>query len=278
MIRVVHADCRTYRYGPRRFHALITDPPYQVGTAARYAKGKAPKDYRGSNAAATGAFQRFAAAFEGREWDNDPLAFEAATWATFKPLLLPGAHVAVFANPGRSWRVCAALDKAGFEVRDVGAWLYATGMPKSGNLKPAREDIIIARNTSKDSARACFERYGTGKFYVDQARIGTRYPANLTTDGSDAVADLLGQGRVPYFFHAKADAVDRAGTTHPTVKPVALMAWLVRLLTGPGHLVLDPFAGSGSTGIALRQEGRGGLLVEKDLEHFCEAFNRVGLP
>lgn len=45
---------------------------------------------------------------------------------------------------------------------------------------------------------------------------------------------------------------DRAGSKHPTVKPVALMRWLVRLVTPPGGTVLDPFAGSGTTGAAAR--------------------------
>jgi len=51
---------------------------------------------------------------------------------------------------------------------------------------------------------------------------------------------------------------------HPTVKPVALMRWLVRLATPPGALVLDPFSGSGSTGIACLAEGRRFLGIERD--------------
>ncbi len=51
---------------------------------------------------------------------------------------------------------------------------------------------------------------------------------------------------------------------HPTVKPVALMRWLVRLATPPVALVLDPFAGSGSTGIACLAEGRRFLGIERD--------------
>jgi len=57
--------------------------------------------------------------------------------------------------------------------------------------------------------------------------------------------------------HARAGAGSRAGSanTHPTVKPIALMRWLVRLITPPGGVVLDPFAGSGTTGIAALDEG-----------------------
>lgn len=57
-------------------------------------------------------------------------------------------------------------------------------------------------------------------------------------------------------YQAKASKRDRGdGNTHPTVKPVELMRWLVRLVTPPGGLVLDPFTGSGTTGVACVREG-----------------------
>jgi site-specific DNA-methyltransferase (adenine-specific) len=54
---------------------------------------------------------------------------------------------------------------------------------------------------------------------------------------------------------------------HPTVKPVALMRWLVRLVTPPGGIVLDPFAGSGSTGVAALAEGFRFLGIEQSAEY-----------
>lgn len=57
------------------------------------------------------------------------------------------------------------------------------------------------------------------------------------------------------------------GVSHPTVKPVNLMRWLVRLVTPPGGLVLDPFAGTGTTGQAARAEGMRAVLVERDPDH-----------
>ena len=60
---------------------------------------------------------------------------------------------------------------------------------------------------------------------------------------------------------------------HPTVKPVALMRWLVRLVTRPGDLVLDQFAGSGTTGVACTLEGRRFILVENNAE-YCEIAER----
>ena len=52
--------------------------------------------------------------------------------------------------------------------------------------------------------------------------------------------------------------------THPTVKPVALMRWLVRLTCPPGAVVLDPFTGSGTTGIAALHEHRRFIGIERD--------------
>ena len=58
--------------------------------------------------------------------------------------------------------------------------------------------------------------------------------------------------------------IERAGNNHPTVKSIALMRWLVRLVTRPGDVVLDPFGGSGTTGVAALCEGRRVILVERD--------------
>jgi site-specific DNA-methyltransferase (adenine-specific) len=69
-------------------------------------------------------------------------------------------------------------------------------------------------------------------------------------------------------YEAKAPSSERPrgedGTAHPTVKPVDLMAWLVRLVTPPGGLVADPFAGSGTTAEACIVEGFRCVLIEKD--------------
>jgi hypothetical protein len=83
-------------------------------------------------------------------------------------------------------------------------------------------------------------------------------------------ADAGGASRFfPVFrYEAKAGAAERPrledGTAHPTVKPVDLMAWLVRLVTPPGGLVLDPFAGSGTTAEACIVEGFSCVLIEQD--------------
>jgi site-specific DNA-methyltransferase (adenine-specific) len=71
---------------------------------------------------------------------------------------------------------------------------------------------------------------------------------------------------------------ERKGTTkntHPTLKPVALMSYLCRLVTPQGGIVLDPFMGSGSTGIAARLEGFKFLGMELDEDYFKIAEARI---
>ncbi len=63
--------------------------------------------------------------------------------------------------------------------------------------------------------------------------------------------------------------------THPTVKPVALMRWLVRLVCPPGGVVLDPFAGSGTTGVACVKEGVSCIAIEREAEYLEIACARV---
>lgn len=67
----------------------------------------------------------------------------------------------------------------------------------------------------------------------------------------------------------------RAANNHPTVKPVDLMRWVVRLVTPPGGLVLDPFLGSGTTGIAAHLEGFRFLGIEREADYLAIATARL---
>ena len=78
-----------------------------------------------------------------------------------------------------------------------------------------------------------------------------------------------------FFYSAKADADDRLGSKHPTVKPVDLMAYLCRLVTPPGGTVLDPFAGSGTTGMACMREGFSAILIEREAEYIEDIKRRI---
>jgi len=71
----------------------------------------------------------------------------------------------------------------------------------------------------------------------------------------------------PLIYHPKAGKADRAGSSHPTVKPVALLRYLMRHITPKCGIVLDPFAGSGTTGQAAKLEGFDCILMEAEPEY-----------
>lgn len=82
-------------------------------------------------------------------------------------------------------------------------------------------------------------------------------------------------GASRFFFTAKADRVDRDGSKHPTIKPTDLMGYLVRLVTPPGGLVLDPFMGSGPTIWAAREYGFRAIGIDRELEYVDDAVRRL---
>ena len=96
--------------------------------------------------------------------------------------------------------------------------------------------------------------------------------------GINGHSRLIGdQGSAARFFYcAKASKKDRdEGNTHPTVKPTALMAYLCRLITPTGGVVLDPYMGSGSTGKAALREGFDFIGCELDADYYKIAETRI---
>jgi site-specific DNA-methyltransferase (adenine-specific) len=110
-----------------------------------------------------------------------------------------------------------------------------------------------------------------------EASASRRY----TDNGSTNFAALPGARRAAetsaarFFFSAKAGPLDRQGSRHPTVKPVALIRWLMRLITPPGGTVLDPFAGSGTAGVAALAEGFDAVLIEREAEYIADIEARL---
>lgn len=78
-----------------------------------------------------------------------------------------------------------------------------------------------------------------------------------------------------FFYSAKASEADRVDSKHPTVKPVALMCWLARLVTPPGGTILDPFAGTGTTAQAALIEGFKAILCEREAEYVADIRRRI---
>lgn len=179
-------------------------------------------------------------------------------------------------------------------------------------LRPAYEPILLARKPLAGTTPRNVGEWGTGALNTEASRVNGYWPSHLalshapgcTTAGctNNCPAGLLDATRPGLrpsrmFYAAKASKQEReAGcdelplrsdllysrpavrlrrNIHPTVKPITLMRWLVGLVTPPDGVVLDPFAGSGTTGIAALMEGRAFLGVEREPKYTGIACARL---
>jgi site-specific DNA-methyltransferase (adenine-specific) len=191
----VHAgDCRDVLrdYPADHFDSVVSDPPYGL-------------------------------TFMGKGWDRGVPGVEF--WQEALRVAKPGAHLLAFGGTRTFHRLTVAIEDAGWQVRDVVCWLYATGFPKSHNgpwggtaLKPAWEPVIVARKPLSGTVADNVQQYGTGALNIDGCRVGSdevnthvqpygyqrsgerwhgravetiphvgRWPANVLHDGSDEV-------------------------------------------------------------------------------------------
>jgi DNA modification methylase/transcriptional regulator with XRE-family HTH domain len=452
--------------------SIVTDPPYHLQSIVkRFGNTSKTDDTDTSARARAGAdgYARLSTGFMGKTWDGGDIAFRPETWRLCYDLLPPGGHLLAFAGTRTYHRIACAIEDAGFEIRDMLAWLYGSGFPKSHNvgkaidkrrnwsalprlqaairqarngrnwsqseaarrcgligpheslggggyiwfetgmriptralwpalrdalglgaefddcfteaereitgaveqwteranyeitskdgfrrdlpatpeaaawqgwgtaLKPALEPLCIARKPLAGTVAGNVLAHGTGALNIDACRVGTesttrtnnagtngdgwrmgksanvngstsgRWPANVAHDGSDDVVEAFpdrascnspslakargailqgerSQGAIypgengnasRFFYSAKADEGDRLASKHPTVKPVDLIRWLVRLVTPPGGTVLDPFAGSGTTAMACMAEGFDCIVVEREAEYAADIRRRI---
>lgn len=146
-------------------------------------------------------------------------------------------------------------------------------------LKPAHQVIVVARRPLEGLLLDNVMKFGAGTLNVDACRIHGedglhRYPSNFVGD--------IGPEFAKHFFAPRASSGEKdrylpAGmiNSHPTPKPIELMRWLVRLVTTPGAMVLDPFMGSGTTGIACMLENRRFAGIDLSDEYVEIARHRI---
>lgn len=126
--------------------------------------------------------------------------------------------------------------------------------------------LDIQSGTLKSGDSKGFKGEHTAKIYAPYA--------NNQIDPATIYADSGGASR--FFYCAKASKSERGqGNTHPTVKPVKLMEYLVKLITPVGGIVLDPFAGSMTTGIACIRLGRSFIMIERDEDSYNMGRTRL---
>jgi len=218
--------------------------------------------------------------------DRHSLLVDILTAARAK--CVPGAFALVWSLPKESHRVAVCLEDAGWVVKDQIAHHFGTGQPKSGGLKPATEFWVLAQNGTgrKLNIEECYikdpkavkpKKWSSPRGGFWKAEEGKK--ANLITNEkgrwpSNAVFDEFMLGDLPrYFYVRKTWPASKFG--HPTSKAVDLMEYLVRLVSYEGETVLDPFAGSGSTGVACKTTGREFIGIEKDPTYAAIAARRL---
>ncbi len=273
--KLFHADC--LRWLPEQpensIHAIVTDPPYGL---LEYSVEQQDKLRRRK-----GGVWRIPPAFDGHarsplprftvleQSDIRHLCEFFQTWATAcMRVLVPGAHVVVASNPLVSYRVAAAIVDAGFERRGEIIRLVMTlrGGDRPKNAHEAFPEVsVMAR--SMWEPWLLFRKPLTGRVQDNLRRWktgGLRRPS-LDKPFGDVIASH------------PTRTTERRLAPHPSLKPQSFLRSIVRAMLPMGEgIILDPFAGSGSTLAAAEAVGYAGIGVEKDLHYFNVA--KEGIP
>ena len=168
---------------------------------------------------------------------------------------------------------------------DIGRWpanVVTDGCDEVFALFPqsmGQQGDVRGTEASQAGGNGIYGKFGRVPFNrrAGEASAERRY----TQDGSTNFSAMPGKRReaagsaARFFFSAKADKQDRWGSRHPTVKPIDLIRWLCRLVTPPGGTILDPFAGSGTTGAAAIAEGFNAILVEREAQYVADIEERL---
>jgi site-specific DNA-methyltransferase (adenine-specific) len=229
-------------------------------------------------------------------------------WLEVKRVLKPGGFCLSFCSPQLYHRMATAVDDAGFDIKDQIMWMITTKMPKKNRLKPAHEPIVVAQKPFKGSIKANFEEWGVGQIDVTNTRVpwdgkpptgwvkGGMQRRPFGKDGKTTGTqkefgkeDANPAGRYPsniigevqkehqkYFYAPRVTRKERGEyNDHPTPKPISLMSYLVKVYCPQDTIVLDPFCGSGSTGIGAILEGRHFIGIDLEQKYIDISERRI---
>ncbi|AUQ81148.1 DNA-methyltransferase [Phaeobacter inhibens] len=252
-------DCRKFlRTKPDNLvDAVITDPPYGIG-------------------------------YKGSRWDR--FVPTAPLWREVLRVMRPGAFIVAASAAKTQHMTALALDKAGFEIKDLLVWHYTQSFPGAvsidgpwrSNLRTNHDPWIVARKPLEKglTLKENWDKWGTGA--VRTGATGTSWQTNVVSCPKPSRADrdlgltglvkkkkMNGSPDSGYFTSAVA------ANNHATVKPIALMRKLNQLFCADGGVILDPFMGSGTTGIAALADGYQFLGCEIDKKQFRNACLRI---
>ena len=273
MYSILHGECQQTlsEIDENSFHACITDPPYGMGMD---------------------------------KWDHAVPTIDI--WKEVYRVLRPGAFCLSFCSPELYHRMAVAIEDAGFVVKDQIMWMTTTKMPKHNRLKPAHEPIVVAQKPFKGTIKDNHEKWGCGLIDTDNTRIPwdkkpptgwVKGGAKRRTFGKEGkttgtqkefgTVDANPAGRYPsniigevqsahqkYFYAPRATRKEKGEyNDHPTVKPISLMSYLVRIYASENSTVIDPFCGSGTTGVACIREKRDFVGIDMT-EEYVEISNK----
>ncbi len=239
----------------------------------------------------------------GNKYITAPTTESAKQWQGFGSALKPAHEPIVLARKPLSEKTIAD-----------NVLKHGTGAINIDGCRVGTELLTYDKTSYREAASGEFSNQGQKNYHVGTKAVAGRFPANLIHDGSDEVISEFPESSKPcgsakkqdskldgvawgkniaakansnflyvgdkgsasrFFYCAKASKKDRAGSKHPTIKPIALMKYLCRLITPPSGLVLDPFAGSGATGQAAIEEGFKVILIEKEMQYIDDINNRL---
>lgn len=175
------------------------------------------------------------------EWDK-----EADLLSWIKPasqLIKNGGNIVIFNDWKNLGVICKELESNGFIIKDMLRWKKTNAMPRNRDRRFIT-DYECAIWAVKKGGTWCFNRLS--ETYEIPEIVGGLTPASEKRQGS-----------------------------HPTQKPVYVMKWIIERLTNENDIILDPFMGSGSTGVACKTLNRKFIGFELDENYFNIAKERI---
>ena len=299
-VRLVNSD--NYSWQPdNSIDLILTDPPFNIARDTNF------HTYEKN----TIHSYRFDADKGWDSYSREDFVKLMESWAIDAARVLrPGGSFAFFCADDYISDLKLALEKAGLKPRRTVTWRKPNAVPINSQymMMSACEYIVVGVKGKKATFNSSFEEsspispqesaFIADKLgaIVDMEVKGLISSLSATTSRSQVVnaieALLAGQAgnitkRVSkllstesgYGLFALPNLVtfNSAGgkRIHPTEKPVALLKFFISLMSNPGDIVLDPFAGSASTGHAAIESGRKAVLVEQDKDFYSKAIERI---
>jgi modification methylase len=185
-------------------------------------------------------------------------AFTRDWLAAVRRLMKPAATIVVIGSYHNIFRVGAILQDLGFWILNDIVWRKANPMPnfRGRRFTNAHETMIWAARSAEAKAKAYTFNYETLKAGNEDVQVRSDWFLPICT-GAERLKDESGR------------------KAHPTQKPEALLQRVLLAASNAGDLVLDPFFGSGTTGVAARRLGRSFIGLERDSAYAEAARRRI---